>query len=121
MSLYALTALSVFAGFILDCLFGDPLSAAHPVVLMGKLISLLEKKLREVMSRHACILEHRGVGLMQGLLFDQPVGPIINRAIEKGLLLINAGANIIRFVPALVITESDVDQMIEIMESCIED
>ena len=47
MSLYALTALSVFAGFILDCLFGDPLSAAHPVVLMGKLISFLEKKLRD--------------------------------------------------------------------------
>ena len=46
MSLYALTALSVFAGFILDCLFGDPLSAAHPVVLMGKLISLLENNLR---------------------------------------------------------------------------
>ena len=46
MSLYALTALSVFAGFILDCLLGDPLSAAHPVVLMGKLISFLENKLR---------------------------------------------------------------------------
>jgi adenosylcobinamide-phosphate synthase len=46
MSLYGLTALSVFAGFLLDCLLGDPLSAAHPVVLMGKLISFLEKKLR---------------------------------------------------------------------------
>ena len=46
MSLYALTALSIFAGFGLDCLFGDPLSAAHPVVLMGKLISLLENNLR---------------------------------------------------------------------------
>ena len=46
MSLYGLTALSVFAGFGLDCLLGDPLSAAHPVVLMGKLISFLEKKLR---------------------------------------------------------------------------
>lgn len=47
MSLYALTALSIFAGFGLDCLFGDPLSTAHPVVLMGKLISFFEKKLRE--------------------------------------------------------------------------
>ena len=46
MSLYDLTALSVFAGFLLDCLLGDPLSAAHPVVLMGKLISFLEKRLR---------------------------------------------------------------------------
>ncbi len=46
MSLYGLTALAVFAGFGLDCLLGDPLSAAHPVVLMGKLISFLEKRLR---------------------------------------------------------------------------
>jgi adenosylcobinamide-phosphate synthase len=46
MSLYGLTALSVFAGFGLDCLLGDPLSSAHPVVLMGKLISFLEKRLR---------------------------------------------------------------------------
>jgi acetylornithine/N-succinyldiaminopimelate aminotransferase len=81
----------------------------------------LEKKLLEVMNRHSCIKEHRGIGLMQGLLFEQPVGPIINRALEKGLLLINAGPNIIRFVPALVITEKDVDQMIEILEECIEE
>ena len=79
----------------------------------------LEKKLMELMSRHDCIKEHRGVGLMQGLLFEQPVGPIINKAVEKGLLLINAGANIIRFVPPLVITEKDVDQMIAILEECI--
>ena len=46
MGLYTLTALSVFAGFGLDCLLGDPLSGAHPVVLMGKLISFLEQKLR---------------------------------------------------------------------------
>ena len=46
MGLYALTALSIFAGFLLDHLFGDPLSRLHPVVLMGKLISFFEKKLR---------------------------------------------------------------------------
>ena len=48
MGLYGLTALSIFAGFLLDCLFGDPLSRLHPVVLMGKLISFLEKKLRPI-------------------------------------------------------------------------
>ena len=46
MGLYALTAVSIFTGFLLDCLLGDPLSRAHPVVLMGKLISFLEKALR---------------------------------------------------------------------------
>ncbi len=46
MSLYGFTALSIFVGFILDCLLGDPLSRLHPVVLMGKLITFLEKQLR---------------------------------------------------------------------------
>ena len=88
---------------------------------VNRVAPYLEKKLKEVMSRHACIKEHRGTGLMQGLVFEQPVGPIINRAVEKGLLLINAGTNIIRFVPALVIKEEHVDQMIEILEDCIEE
>ncbi len=46
MGLYTLTALSIFSGFLLDALLGDPLRRLHPVVLMGKLISFLEKQLR---------------------------------------------------------------------------
>ena len=43
-----------------------------------------------------------------------------NRALEKGLILINAGADIIRFVPPLVITRENVDEMIAILDTCIE-
>ena len=56
---------------------------------------------------------------MQGLVFDRPVGEIINRALENGLILINAGADIIRFVPPLVITKENVDEMISILDGCI--
>lgn len=86
---------------------------------VNRVAPYLEKKLLELMAKHDCIKEHRGIGLMQGLLFEQPVGPIINKAVEKGLLLINAGPNIIRFVPPLIIGEQDVDRMIEILEECI--
>lgn len=65
------------------------------------------------------IKDHRGVGLMQGLEFVNPVGPIIEKCMADGLILINAGANIIRFVPPLVITKSDVDEMIKILEKNI--
>lgn len=44
---------------------------------------------------------------------------MINAALENGLILINAGINIIRFVPPLVITDADVDEMIEILDSCL--
>lgn len=79
----------------------------------------LEKRLNELKDKYDCITEHRGIGLMQGLKFDRPVGPIINKAVEKGLLLINAGADIIRFVPSLIITEQNVDDMIAILDTCI--
>ena len=53
---------------------------------------------------------------MQGLVFNRPVGDVISRALENGLILINAGTDIIRFVPPLIITKEDVDTMIEILE-----
>ena len=79
----------------------------------------LWEKLDEVMAEFDCITEHRGRGLLQGLVFDKPVGDIINRALDKGLILINAGTNIIRFVPALIIRKSDIDEMVKILREAI--
>ncbi len=78
----------------------------------------LYKKLDELAVKYDCIKAHRGVGLMQGLECDVPVNEIINGAIQKGLLLINAGANIIRFIPPLIVSKADVDNMIEIVDAC---
>jgi len=79
----------------------------------------LEKRLNEIAGEFSCVLERRGVGLLQGLVFDRPVGDIIKRAMEKGLLLINAGTDILRFVPPLIIEEKHVDDMIAILRACI--
>lgn len=81
----------------------------------------LEEKLDELAAKYDCIETRRGAGLMQGLVFKCPVGAIINKALEKGLILINAGTNIIRFVPPLVITKDNVDEMIQILTPCIEE
>ena len=76
-------------------------------------------KLEEVKSRHSDIVDHRGVGFMQGLEFKEPVAEKIAKALEKGLVLINAGTNIIRIMPPLVITKAHVDEMIGILEECL--
>ncbi|MCM1091024.1 MAG: aspartate aminotransferase family protein [Muribaculum sp.] len=111
---------------------GNPLAAAavdkvleiyekdHIVEHVCQVAPYLERRLQELADKYDCITEHRGVGLMQGLVFDRPVGEIITRALEKGLLLINAGADIIRFVPSLIITEKDIDEMVAILDTCIE-
>ena len=79
----------------------------------------LEEKLDELVSKYEFIETRRGLGLMQGLVFNRPVGEIINKALEKGLILINAGTSIIRFVPPLVISKENVDAMIEILTECL--
>lgn len=79
----------------------------------------LSKKLDDLMEKYDIIKFHRGIGLMQGLEFDIPVGEIIQKALSKGLILINAGPNIIRFVPPLIIQKKHVDEMIELFEQCL--
>jgi len=79
----------------------------------------LYEKLEELASERDDIVDRRGLGLMQGLEFNKPVGDIIAKAIDNGLILINAGANIIRFLPPLVITKKDVDDMLVILKQCL--
>ncbi len=81
----------------------------------------LEKRLDELVNKYDFITTRRGAGLMQGLVFDRPVADIIVKAMDKGLILINAGAQIIRFVPPLVITKENVDQMIDILDACLQE
>ena len=78
-------------------------------------------KLEELKDKYSCITGHRGIALMQGLEFDadHPVGDIVKKALEKGLIIISAGNNVIRFVPPLVIEKEHVDEMISILEDCI--
>lgn len=79
----------------------------------------LSEKLDELCASDGRIQERRGIGLMQGLQFECPVGEIIQDCQNRGLILINAGANVIRFVPPLVITEQHVDEMIEILKESL--
>ncbi|MBO5165533.1 MAG: aspartate aminotransferase family protein [Lachnospiraceae bacterium] len=88
----------------------------HIIENVGEVAPYLEKRLDELVEKYPQIQTRRGVGLMQGLVFTEPVAPYINKALENGLILINAGANIIRFVPSLVITRENVDEMIGILE-----
>ena len=81
----------------------------------------LYEKLEEVKNQFAAVKDHRGVGLMQGLEFEGPVGDLIVTALKKGLVIISAGANIIRFVPPLVIEKKDVDEMIAILTEAMKE
>ncbi len=85
---------------------------------VGETGAYLYEKLDALAAKYDCIKAHRGVGLMQGLECGGPVGEIINRAVEKGLLLINAGTTVIRFIPPQIASKQDVDDMTVILDEC---
>ncbi|HKL99183.1 MAG TPA: aspartate aminotransferase family protein [Mobilitalea sp.] len=79
----------------------------------------LPMKLDQLTNKYDFIVEHRGIGLIQGLEFNIPVKDIILEAMDMGLIVIAAGSNIIRFLPPLVIEEKHVDEMIELLDGVL--
>ena len=98
----------------------DLFQEEHIIEHVREVAPYLEEKLDELVRDYAFIEARRGAGLMQGLVFDRPVAMVINKALENGLILINAGTSIIRFVPPLVITKENVDEMIGILRKCLD-
>ncbi len=110
---------------------GNPLAAAaivkvlelyekeHILDRVKETAPYLESRLDALAEKYDVIETRRGMGLMQGLVFRNPVAPVINKALENGLILINAGTNIIRLVPPLIISKEDVDRMAEILDNSI--
>ncbi len=78
----------------------------------------LEKRLEELVGEFDCVVERRGMGLMQGLQLSINPKDVISKALDNGLILFSAGTNVIRFVPPLVITKENVDEMIEKLKKC---
>lgn len=81
----------------------------------------LYQKLEEIKEDYEFITAHRGMAMMQGLEFNCEVKDILSKALEKGLVLISAGSNIIRFLPPLIISRDDVDEMITILKEIFDE
>lgn len=79
----------------------------------------LYEKLEELKDDYKCITAHRGMAMMQGLEFNCEVKGILSKALEEGLVLISAGSNVIRFLPPLIISRDDVDEMITMLKEIL--
>lgn len=83
-------------------------------------ILFLEDALDRIAENHDCVLERRGMGFMQGLVLkkEYPVGEVVKKALDEGLLVISAGENVLRIVPPLIIRKEDILKMEEILNKC---
>ena len=103
---------------------GDPLACAAAVKVFELFDSLkvldnvkevgtyLASELDKIVAEYDIATERRGMGLIQGLQLSVNPKDVIANALDNGLILFSAGTNVIRFVPPLVITKADVDEMI---------
>ena len=74
-----------------------------------------------LVEKYDCVAARRGMGFMQGLVIkDRPVGDVVKKALSKGLLVISAGSDVLRMVPPLIITRAHIDEMISVLETCLE-
>lgn len=90
----------------------------HILEHVKKITPYFEEKLDMLVDKYEFLTARRGKGLMQGLVVaGRPVGEIVTKALENGLIVISAGNDVLRFVPPLIITEHDIDEMVEKLEA----
>jgi predicted acetylornithine/succinylornithine family transaminase len=91
----------------------DPAFLAH-VTAMG---ALLRDRLTELNSPH--ITEVRGLGLMVGVEMDIDVTPLSKAGYAHGVLMINAGPNVLRLLPPLIIEETHIDRFVDALQAIL--
>ena len=111
---------STFGGNPLSCAAG---TATLQALTQDGLIDNAERRgkmfkdgLEALKEKHNIIREIRGKGLMIGIELKFEVRDILMEGIEKNLLLLYSGRNILRLLPPLVITEQDVIRSLEILD-----
>jgi predicted acetylornithine/succinylornithine family transaminase len=75
--------------------------------------------LEALVDRSPRVRDVRGLGLMRGVALDGPAAPVVTAAREGGLLVVSAGPDVVRIVPPLTITESEIDEGLDILERAL--
>jgi acetylornithine/succinyldiaminopimelate/putrescine aminotransferase len=81
---------------------------------MGKYFN---KRLEEMKKEFPSIIaDVRGMGLLVGMELTRDGAPLVKACMEKGVLINCTAGNILRFMPPLIITEKDIDHLVDILE-----
>jgi len=111
---------------------GNPLACTAGKTVLNKLLEkgvlenvqtqgkYLKDKLIELKVKFEMIIDVRGYGLMLGMELNCSVKNIVVECMNKGLLLLGAGENVLRFVPPLIIGKSEIDEGLEILEGVLQ-
>ena len=114
---------STFGGNPLSCAAGtatlQALTQDGLITNADKMGKLFREGLERLKEKHTVIRSIRGKGLMIGIELKFEVKDILMEGIEKNLLLLYSGRNILRLLPPLVISEEDVTKSLEILDELL--
>jgi acetylornithine/N-succinyldiaminopimelate aminotransferase len=106
---------------------GNPLACAAAlavlrVLLEGRVLDqarrmgdYLSKGLSECKERHHIVREVRGLGMLQGMEVEMDAKTIVSECLKRGLLVNAAGDHVLRFIPPLIITQREIDRLLEVL------
>jgi len=102
------------ANYVVDTISADQFQAN-----VQELGAYLLKKLNKL--EDSRIIDVRGKGLMLGIEFDRDIKDLVAICMRRGLLLIGAGAKVLRFVPPLNITGQEIEQAVAILSAALQE
>ena len=106
---------------------GNPLACAAAlavlrVLLEGRVLDqarrmgeYLSKGLADCKDRHHTVREVRGLGLLQGMEIEMDAKAAVGECLKRGILVNAAGEHVLRFVPPLIITQPEIDRLVEVL------
>jgi acetylornithine/LysW-gamma-L-lysine aminotransferase len=114
---------STFGGNPLVCAAA---SAAIDVLIEEKLVEraaelggYFRERLDRLSTNHKIIREIRGLGLMIGVEFRFDILNLLMKSMSKGVLVLDAGRNVLRFLPPLVIEKAQLDRVSDVLDGAI--
>jgi acetylornithine/N-succinyldiaminopimelate aminotransferase len=78
-----------------------------------------KERLQELKSRHTCIVDVRGLGLLLGMELDRDGLPLVEACLETGFVINCVQGNTLRFVPPLIIGKSEIDRLIQCLDGIL--
>ena len=114
---------STYGGNLMACraalVFLEELSDGGLMEHVASVGAHLEAGLREIASRRGIVVDVRGAGLMWGLELDRPAAPVVEAALQIGLLVNRTSDTVVRLLPPFVITRTDIDEALVLLDRAI--
>ena len=78
-----------------------------------------KERLRELKSRHDCVVDIRGLGLLLGMELNRDALPLVEACLQKGYVINRVQGNTLRFVPPLIVQKAEIDRLIQCMDEIL--